>query len=134
MTATIHDVALRAGCSIASVSRVLNGSAAISPALEARVREAIRELGYRPNALGRSLKTKSTRTVGVLVPSFTNPVFAASLAGVEQAARMAGCVPPLRLPFLSLPVNLRLIAPRLPSPTSSSESRKPVVSSPPPSP
>ena len=90
MTATIHDVALRAGCSIASVSRVLNGSAAISPALEARVREAIRELGYRPNALGRSLKTKSTRTVGVLVPSFTNPVFAASLAGVEQAARMAG--------------------------------------------
>ncbi|MEQ8348659.1 MAG: LacI family DNA-binding transcriptional regulator [Sneathiellaceae bacterium] len=90
MTATIHDVAQRAGCSIASVSRVLNGSAAISPDLESRVRAAVEALGYRPNALGRSLKTKATRAIGMLVPSFTNPVFAASLAGVEQAARAAG--------------------------------------------
>jgi len=87
---TIHDVARRAGCSIASVSRVLNGSAATSPALEARVRTAIAELHYHPSALGRGLKTKVTRTIGLLVPSFTNPVFAASLAGVEQAARAMG--------------------------------------------
>lgn len=90
MATTIHDVAQRAGCSIASVSRVLNRSAATSPELEERVRAAVADLHYRPSALGRGLKTKVTRTIGLLVPSFTNPVFAAALAGAEKAARAAG--------------------------------------------
>lgn len=84
---TIRTVAERAGCSIATVSRVINNSARTSPEVEARVRAAIKELGFRPSEIGRSLKTLRTRTLGVVIPSLTNPVFAASVAGMEAEAR-----------------------------------------------
>lgn len=84
---TIRTVAERAGCSIATVSRVINGSARTSVDVETRVRAAIQELGFRPSEIGRSLKTLRTRTLGVVIPSLTNPVFAASVAGMEAEAR-----------------------------------------------
>lgn len=84
---TIRTVAERAGCSIATVSRVINGSARTSPDVEARVRAAVQELGFRPSEIGRSLKTLRTRTLGVVIPSLTNPVFALSVSGMEEAAR-----------------------------------------------
>ncbi|WP_296583505.1 substrate-binding domain-containing protein [Xanthobacter sp.] len=84
---TIRTVAERAGCSIATVSRVINRSAPTSAEVDARVRAAIDELGFRPSEIGRALKTLKTRTVGVLIPSLTNPVFAASVAGMQAAAR-----------------------------------------------
>lgn len=84
---TIRTVAERAGCSIATVSRVINGSARTSVEVEARVRAAVEELGFRPSEIGRSLKTLRTRTLGVVIPSLTNPVFAASVAGMEAEAR-----------------------------------------------
>ena len=87
---TIRDVAARAGVSIATVSRVMNQSGAATPATATRVREAISELGFRPSQVGRSLKTAKSRTIGVLVPSLANPVFAESIAGIEQAAQRAG--------------------------------------------
>lgn len=87
---TIRTVAERAGCSIATVSRVINGSARTSPQVEARVRAAVKELGFRPSELGRSLKSLRTRTVGVVIPSLTNPVFAAAVAGMEAEARRRG--------------------------------------------
>lgn len=84
---TIRTVAERAGCSIATVSRVINRSAPTSADVEARVRAAIDELGFRPSEIGRALKTLKARTVGVVIPSLTNPVFAASVAGMQAAAR-----------------------------------------------
>ncbi len=87
---TIRDVAARAGVSIATVSRVMNQSGSATPATAARVREAIAELGFRPSQIGRSLKTSKSRTIGVLTPSLANPVFAESIAGIEQAAQRAG--------------------------------------------
>lgn len=84
---TIRTVAQQAGCSIATVSRVINGSAPTSPEVEARVRAAIAALGFRPSEIGRSLKRLRTRTLGVVIPSLTNPVFAASVAGMEAEAR-----------------------------------------------
>ncbi|WP_170135029.1 LacI family DNA-binding transcriptional regulator [Acuticoccus kandeliae] len=87
---TIQDVADRAGCAISTVSRVLNGSPHTSEATRERVLQAVADLGYRVNTLGRSLKTKQTRALGVLIPSVTNPVFASSLAGIEEAARKRG--------------------------------------------
>lgn len=89
-TVNIHEVAARAGCSIATVSRVINGTAQTSEAVRQRVEEAISALAYRPSEIGRSLKTRKTRTIGIVVPSFTNPVFASSIAGVEQVARANG--------------------------------------------
>jgi DNA-binding LacI/PurR family transcriptional regulator len=87
---TIRDVAARAGVSIATVSRVMNQSGAATPATASRVREAISELSFRPSQIGRSLKTSKSRTIGVLVPSLVNPVFAESVAGIELAAQRAG--------------------------------------------
>ncbi len=89
-TPTIRTVAARAGVSVATVSRVVNGLApAHSPATQ-RVRAAIKELGFTPSRLGRGLKTARTSTIGLVIPSLGNPVFAGSVEGVQAAAREAG--------------------------------------------
>ena len=88
--ATIGQVAEAAGCSTATVSRVINGGAMISPELRSTVEETIRRLGYRPSAVGRSLKTRRSRSIGCIIPSLTNPVFASSISGVEMVARKHG--------------------------------------------
>jgi len=84
-TPTVHDVAAEAGVSIATVSRVLNGSGRVSDGTAARVNAAVAKTRFRANAIGRMLKTSATRTVGVLVPSLRNPVFADAVAGIERA-------------------------------------------------
>ncbi|TCT03869.1 LacI family DNA-binding transcriptional regulator [Aquabacter spiritensis] len=89
---TIRTVARMAGCSIATVSRVMNGTGPASVEAETRVRAAVAELGFRPSEIGRSLKTLRTRTLGVVIPSLTNPVFASSVAGIEAEARKHGHV------------------------------------------
>ncbi len=87
---TIHDVARRARVSAATVSRVLNRSALVSEATAGRVGRAVQALGYRPNLAGRSLRATRTRSLGVVVPTLTNPVFAECLAAIEAAARAHG--------------------------------------------
>lgn len=87
---TIRDVAERAGVSIATVSRVLNGEPNAAYATAERVRAAAAELEFRPSRLGRGLKSASTRVLGVLIPSLSNPVFADSVAGIQAAAQRAG--------------------------------------------
>ena len=82
--ATIKDVAARAGVGTATVSRYLNG-ARVRQAQQ--VEEAIEALAFRPNQLARSLKSGSTRTIGVLVPDIANPFFADVVHGVESVMR-----------------------------------------------
>ncbi|TDR93054.1 substrate-binding domain-containing protein [Enterovirga rhinocerotis] len=83
---TIRDVAARAKCSIATVSRVVTGNGPVSEEMRRRVIEAALELGF---PLVRAFP--ETRTViSILIPSLTNPVFAAAVAGIEQRARSAG--------------------------------------------
>ncbi|MGL4635465.1 MAG: LacI family DNA-binding transcriptional regulator [Beijerinckiaceae bacterium] len=90
MGGTIRDVAEKAGCSIATVSRYVNGTAPLSLETSERIEAAIAELGYRPSEIGRSLKRQATRTLGMIVPSLTNPIFAASVSGFQTAARAKG--------------------------------------------
>lgn len=80
--ATIHDVALRAGVSAATVSRWLGGHHVRAADAVSR---AVEELGYRPNASAQSLKTGRRGTIGVVVPDITNPFFAAVVKGLERA-------------------------------------------------
>ncbi|MGP1256517.1 MAG: LacI family DNA-binding transcriptional regulator [Kiloniellales bacterium] len=87
---TIRTVAARAEVSVATVSRVVNGLAPPHSPATQRVREAIKELGFRPNRLGRGLKTARSSTIGLVIPSLANPVFAGSVQGVQAAARAAG--------------------------------------------
>lgn len=84
MTATIRDVADRAGVSVATASRVLTGSRKVSEELAARVNEAARSLGYRHNAVARALRRGTTNTVGMIVPEIGNPFFPAIVEAVER--------------------------------------------------
>jgi LacI family transcriptional regulator len=84
----IRAVAQRAGVSIATVSRCLNDKR-VSPAAEQRIHAAIKELAYSPNRLARSLRSRQTMTLGMVIPDITNPFFPAVVSGVEETARAA---------------------------------------------
>jgi LacI family transcriptional regulator len=87
---TIHDVARRAGVGSMTVSRVINNSGYISPKTRERVEKAIAELGYMPNTVARSLRSRRTNTVALMVTDITNPFFTTLARGVEDAANQAG--------------------------------------------
>ncbi|MFP4638133.1 MAG: LacI family DNA-binding transcriptional regulator [Spirochaetaceae bacterium] len=74
--ATMKDVARRAGVSASTVSHIINNTRYVSADLTERVMQAIEELEYRPYGLARSLRTKHSHTLGVLIPDNTNPYFA----------------------------------------------------------
>ncbi|MGQ9793908.1 MAG: substrate-binding domain-containing protein [Anaerolineae bacterium] len=84
---TIVDVARRAGVSPVTVSRVLNGTARVNPATRDAVERVIAELGYVPNIVARSLRSRRTGTLGLILPDISNPLWAAVARGVEDAAR-----------------------------------------------
>ena len=87
---TIYDVARLAGVSTATVSRALNGTGRIAPATSAAIDAAVRQLGYHPNTVARSLVTKSTQTIALLLPDIANPFYAALVSGIQQRALAAG--------------------------------------------
>lgn len=88
--ATIHEVAKRAGVAPITVSRVINKSGYFSEDVRARVQAAIGELGYVPNSLARSLRSKRTNTLALVVTDITNPFFTMIARGVEDEASEAG--------------------------------------------
>lgn len=79
-----------AGVSVATVSRAVNGSGPVSLETRAIIDRVIKESGFRPNSIGRQLKTARTHTIGVLVPSLKNPIFADAVNGIEYAAQNKG--------------------------------------------
>lgn len=89
-TTTIRDVAARAAVSAATVSRVLNGRVDVAPDLRDRVLDAVAELSYRPNVAARSLRTRATTVLGLIISDITNPFFTSMVRGVEDAAQQAG--------------------------------------------
>jgi LacI family repressor for deo operon, udp, cdd, tsx, nupC, and nupG len=88
--ASISAVAAHAGVSIATVSRVLNASKPVSADARERVETAVAALGYRANALARSLMRGESRLLLVLVPDFANPFYSEIVKGVESVARRGG--------------------------------------------
>ncbi|MCO4276690.1 LacI family transcriptional regulator [Pseudarthrobacter sp. HLT3-5] len=86
----IADVAVKAGVSHATVSRVMNGNFTVDPDIAARVRAAAVELKYQPNPVGRSLALGKTDTIGIVVPDLANPTFQAILRGLSRAAAEDG--------------------------------------------
>ena len=89
---TIYDVAQKAGVSIATVSAVLNRTSFVSPELTQRVKQAVQELDYTINHLAHSLQTRSTRTIGMLIPAEANPdpFFGEVVRGAEDIFRKKG--------------------------------------------
>lgn len=87
---SILHVARQAGVSIATVSRAFNTPESVAPATRAAVAAAALALGYEPNLSARTLRTQRSCTLGVVLPTLHNPVFAETLAGIAGAAADAG--------------------------------------------
>ncbi len=90
MAATIKDVALRARVSIASVSRALNGTGVVTDQTRQRVLRAAQHLRYTPHQAARSLITRRTGTIGVLLPDMYGEYFSELIRGIDRAARLRG--------------------------------------------
>ena len=88
--ATIKDVAAMAGVSFTTVSHVVNNTRPVSADVRAKVERAISQLNYVPSAVARSLKARSTATIGLVVPNSTNPYFAELSRGVEDGCAREG--------------------------------------------
>ena len=87
---TIRHVAKAAGVSVKTVSRVLNDEATVHPDTRARVLLVIKDLGFRPNPLARSLVSQRTSTIGLMVPDLANIFFAAGAYGCVATAEQKG--------------------------------------------
>ena len=83
---TISDVARRARVTTATVSNVLTQRVPVSEKTRARVLQAIEELGYRPNLVARGLAQGKTLTLGLVVPTISNPFFAEVVEEIERIA------------------------------------------------
>lgn len=90
MRTTIHDVARRAGVSISTVSRVLNGTSPVKADKRRLVLDAAEALGYVPNPAARSLLSKRTGGLGVLLPFVTGEFFSELLNGLDEEAQALG--------------------------------------------
>ena len=87
---TIKDVAIRAGCGVATLSRVLNNTGSASAEMRGRVMAATDALGFEFSEVARSLQSNTTRTIGCVVPSLANPVFADAVQGAQEVFQAAG--------------------------------------------
>lgn len=90
---TLEQVAELAGVSPSTVSRILNGTAAVSEAKKEAVQTAIRELGFRPNPVARGLAGGRTLSVGVVTQIISSPFYGEALLGIERELEQAGYVP-----------------------------------------
>ncbi len=88
--ATIYEVSALAGVSLATVSRVINGTGRVSEKTSKRVKDAIRTLDYRPSSAAKSLASNRTDSVGVLVSEFHGPFYGAMMSGIESELRAKG--------------------------------------------
>jgi len=84
---SIEDVAHEAGVSTATVSRVLNNGGLVAPATAARVQEAIRRLGYRPNLFAQGLMTRKSHVLGIALPDIHGEFYSELLRGADAEAR-----------------------------------------------
>src|ERR1041385_3234508 len=87
---TMKRIAGELGVSITTVSKALNNHHDIGPATRARVLAKVAELGYQPNAVARSLSTRRSHTIGIVIPDLMHSFFAEIVAGIERVASARG--------------------------------------------
>src|SRR6202521_3420315 len=88
-TSTIVDVARKAGVSVSTVSHVVNHTRRVLPETRKLVEAAIASVGYQTNTLARSLKTASTKSVGIAISAISNPYFSDIICAIEtECARL----------------------------------------------
>lgn len=87
---TIKDVSKYAGVSTATVSRVINGAEGVNPKTVEKVQKALKELNYQVNVIARSLKTNTTKLIGVLAPNFSNVFYNDLFQEIEKGLAIYG--------------------------------------------
>src|SRR3954466_4676277 len=87
---TLSEVAKRAGVSAITVSRVLRTPDRVAPDTRARIEKVMREVGYVPNLVAGSLASARTNSVGVLVPTIANSIFADTVQGLSETLEPRG--------------------------------------------
>lgn len=87
---TIYDIAEKANVSISTVSRVFNNNPSVSKKTRRKVQKVIDEMNYVPSAIARSLVSKSSKTIGLIVSDVTNPFFTDTIDGVESVLSAQG--------------------------------------------
>lgn len=90
MAVTIEDVAREAQVSIATVSRVINGSKAVSPKLQKRVQGVIDKTNFKPNTFARGLTTNKSNIIGIVVADISNWVIASLIKGINYVCQERG--------------------------------------------
>lgn len=90
MKITIYDVAKKAGVSTATVSKIINNTGSISEKTKLKVQKTMDELQYQPSMIASALKSKSTHTIGLLLPDFSNPIFAEYAKYIEERGQELG--------------------------------------------
>src|SRR5687768_4789742 len=86
----LKDIALRAGVSVMTVSKVLRDAPDISAATKARIKMLADEMGYVPDSLAQGLRTRTTRTIGLVISAVTNPLLARAIVAIEEQAYEVG--------------------------------------------
>src|SRR5215470_11861668 len=86
----LKDIALRAGVSVMTVSKVMRDAPDISVATKARVRQLAEEMGYVPDTNAQGLRTRTTKLLGLVISAATNPIFARVLMAIEEQAHEHG--------------------------------------------
>lgn len=81
---TIKDVAQRAGVAVGTVSRIINGHPSVDPTTREHVLHVIADVGYKPSAVARSMRTHTTHTIGFVVPDISNPLWARILRAASS--------------------------------------------------
>ncbi|MCL1114198.1 MULTISPECIES: LacI family DNA-binding transcriptional regulator [Shewanella] len=87
--ATIYDVSVMAGVSLATVSRVMNNNAKVSEKTKQKVLDAMQVLGYRPNTIAQSLASNCSNSIGVLVSQLDGPFYGPMMTEIESVLRGA---------------------------------------------
>ncbi|MBR4359721.1 MAG: LacI family DNA-binding transcriptional regulator [Clostridia bacterium] len=90
VNSTIYDIAAEAGVSIATVSRVLRGERSVSPATREKVEAVIARRNYRPSSIARGMTSKTTHSLGIVLPKLLNPNYAMIFTGAYDGARRHG--------------------------------------------
>src|SRR5688500_2298563 len=86
----LKDIALRAGVSIMTVSKVLRDEPDISPATKTRIRLLAQQMGYVGDSMAQGLRSRKTKLFGLVIPTVTNPVFSRIVFALEEQCREVG--------------------------------------------
>jgi DNA-binding LacI/PurR family transcriptional regulator len=86
----LKDIALQAGVSVMTVSKVLRDAPDISAATKVRIRQLAQQMGYVPDSMAQSLRTRTTKIFGLVISAMTNPMFARVVMAIEERAHELG--------------------------------------------